>query len=179
MCSCCLAFSLCVLLSSLWWIHSVEEAQLQLGGNPILFYHIDVCNRYIWYHINVCKQMMIDKKVYWNIEYVSCQLAHKQDHFLSFFFFFFHLQALKRLWAHRWLFSPQRLLKNLRHCRHTWVLAVIGTVSLCFLRRLTRPTLERHTIFHINYMLELLHFQIAHFSCWCLILLDSNSSTDQ
>ena len=59
-------------------------------------------------------------------------------------YFFFHSQASKTLWTRRWLCSPLRLLKNLSN-RHTWVLVALGTVSLCFLRWLTIPLLEKQS----------------------------------
>ena len=36
-----LAFSLCVLLATMWCIHTVVRIQLELGRNPVLFYRID------------------------------------------------------------------------------------------------------------------------------------------
>ena len=34
-------FSLCILLASMWCIHTVVWTQLQFGRNPVLFYRID------------------------------------------------------------------------------------------------------------------------------------------
>ena len=79
---------------------------------------------------------------------------------------FYYLQAPKRLWARRWLFSPLRLLKNLTHSRHTWILVALGTIFLCFLKWLTIPAPEKHNLLH--------KIHVGNSSLWMLI--DSNSS---
>ena len=121
----------------------------------------------------------------------SCLMAlskvNRQCQFLLFDWFFY-LQAPKRLKAHWWLFNHLRRLKNFPHSKRTRVLVKLGTVSLCFLGWLTRPVLEIHNLPHKlhagTFPFWMLidsnsFFLIACFNCWCLIWLDSNSSTDQ